>query len=238
MVGPDGVVLFCYKKRFNLSLKVLPSHPVWDFACLSLEIFMQLFSSHFCFLAIVVLLIFVLFLFAVINLSLLLFNVVFEVSYRCIDAIFNTRESSSSFFTRHILSKSSLGCKDLCIIISFLPFVEVFPSSISRMVSNILRGKLPRCLSPSWDEISAAELNFKKLSRLSKILKTKILSSLLIWWCPLSIFPSTCKFPFLLVFLFFLDLVVLFLPLIVFSGFHFPMLNSITMTNSISISWL
>ena len=103
------------------------------------------FSSHFCFLVIVVLLIFML---PVLQLVFLCtFYVGFESSYWCIDAIFNVVESS---FSSSCLSMSSLGCKALCIVIILSSdlFLEVFSSSISRMVPNILLGwGKPRSLS-------------------------------------------------------------------------------------------
>ena len=55
------------------------------------------FSSHLCFLVIVVLLILVLYVFDRCNQSFFpLFYVVFESSYRCIDSILNAGQSSSS----------------------------------------------------------------------------------------------------------------------------------------------
>ena len=69
-------------KRFSFSLKIFLSYPcssllVWDFACFSLEISIQLFSSHFCFLVIVdllILVLLVLFLIAAISITLLFFK--------------------------------------------------------------------------------------------------------------------------------------------------------------------
>ena len=81
------------------------------------------FPSHFCFLVIVILLVFVwsiLFLVAC-NQYPALFYVVFESLYRCINAVFNTGKSSSSFFSfTYSLSISSLGCSALCMVIIFL----------------------------------------------------------------------------------------------------------------------
>ena len=55
--------------------------------------------------------------------------------------------------------------------------------------------------------------------------------------CPLPKFPSTCKFSFLQTFWFFLDSIVLFLPL--FLDFHFFIMcmPRLSMPNSIPISW-
>ena len=46
--------------------------------------------------------------------------VVLEFLYRCIDDILNSGESSSSFFNTHSLSTSSLECKVLWMVLSFL----------------------------------------------------------------------------------------------------------------------
>ena len=68
--------------------------------------------------------------------------------------------------------------------------------------------------------------------RLRFILVNLFFLSLLVWWCPLPIFQSTCNFPFLKAFWFF-DLVVLFFLLfIIMSIVHF------SMPNSIPIPWL
>ena len=85
---------------------------MWDFACLSLEMSIQLFFSFICFLIIVILLILmlsVLFLVAVASLSQFFFYVFFESSYRCISAIFSLANPCPPFFlVTHILSTSSL----------------------------------------------------------------------------------------------------------------------------------
>ena len=70
----------------------------------------------------------VLFLLAIISLSLH-FYVVFEFLYQYIDVIFNTGESSSSFFSWHIYSMSSLGCKALWIDMNFLVLWSICLSS-------------------------------------------------------------------------------------------------------------
>ena len=63
------------------------------------------FSSYFCFLVIIFLLIMMLaMLVTIIRLSLFSFYVVINSLYWCIHAIFSTAESSSSFLSRHILS--------------------------------------------------------------------------------------------------------------------------------------
>ena len=92
------------------------------------------FSSHFCFLGIVVLLILVLCLFFSGRCKqsfFTFFQVVFELLYRCIDAIFSAGECSSSFFFDAFnQSMSSLRCKFVCIIVSFVvlgPLFKFFP---------------------------------------------------------------------------------------------------------------
>ena len=47
------------------------------------------------------------------------------------------------------------------------------------------------------------------------------LSTLLVWWCPLPLFPSICRFPFFSAFLFFLDLVVAFHLHMASPAFHY-----------------
>ena len=90
IVGPYGVVLCWYRKRFSFSKVSLslpcPSLLMWDFACLSLDMPIQLFFVPFllsscclcCFWSFVA-----------------LFYAVFESCYRCIDAILNDFDSSS-----------------------------------------------------------------------------------------------------------------------------------------------
>ena len=92
---------------------------MWYFLSLSLEISIQLIFFQFllpssC--SIVVCAVF-----GHLNYSCFaLFYVVFEFLHWCIDSIFNAGESSSTFLIHKSLSLSFLGCKTLCIIISFL----------------------------------------------------------------------------------------------------------------------
>ena len=98
-------------------------------------------------------------------------------------------------------------------------FVLVLALSILRMVSTILEGR-PKCLSLWWNFCRAVW--FQEFS--SSVWNTLFLfflSSPLVWWCLLPIFLSTWNFPFLQAFWFFLNLVVLLLPLFVFSHFHY-----------------
>ena len=162
------------------------------------------FSSHFCFLIIVILLIFVffvLFLDAVISHSLLFF-ILSSSRHRCVDAIFNDGESSSSLFS--FLSMSSLGCKALCIVMGFLVLWFICWSSFFIHFKSRVSYKedKPMCLSFWWNFYYIVW--FQVVFSFSwDILFQFFLSSPLVWWSPLSIFPSICKFPFLRAFSFF-----------------------------------
>ena len=58
-----------------------------------------------------------------------LFYAIFESLYRCVSTVFNDNKSSYSFFSLHI-SASSLECKALCIVISFLVLWSICLSSL------------------------------------------------------------------------------------------------------------
>ena len=87
-----------------------------------------------------------------------LFYVVIESSYRCINAFFNVGESSSFFFLdTYSLSMSSLTCKALCIVMSFLVLWSICFSS------SLVHFKNDPENSPSvypLDEVSAILLGF------------------------------------------------------------------------------
>ena len=81
------------------------------------------------------------------NLPFFVFSyVVFELFYWCIDAIFSVGESSSSFFSWHIQPMSSLGCKTLSIVMSFLvlwSILRMVPSSLQRrQLRSLLLGRV------------------------------------------------------------------------------------------------
>ena len=120
-VSPLRFPFFIHVQVFSCEISLI-CHLKYSYNC---------FSTHFCFLVILLLIIvwFVSFLVVVISLSLLFFYVVFESSYRCIDAVFNAGESSSIFFSWHILSLLSLVCKALSIVISFLVLWSICWSS-------------------------------------------------------------------------------------------------------------
>ena len=107
------------------------------------------------------------------------------------------KSSPFSFLDTYSLSMSSLECKVLCIVNSFLfsgSFVEVLPSSISKW-SQV-----------SYKENSAGVYTFDEIPWSQEIFSFAwgtlfffnfFLSSPLVWCCPLPIYPSTCRFPFL-----------------------------------------
>ena len=117
------------------------------------------FSSPFCFLVIAVLLILVLFvLFLVTVISLCSHFFMLSWSHRIEISTLPSMLLNSlppSFLDTYILSVSSLKCKTLCIIISFLVLCCIcwssLPPFISRMVPSILQGEQSRCLSLWWD---------------------------------------------------------------------------------------
>ena len=90
------------------------------------------FSSYFYFLVIFVLLMHVLrvLFLVVVIINPIHFYVIFESLYRCIDAVLNASESSSSSFDTRSLSMSSLSCKALCIVTSFLILRSICFSSL------------------------------------------------------------------------------------------------------------
>ena len=93
---------------------------------------------------------------------------------------------SPSFFDTYILSTSSLGCRAICIVISFLVLWSIclgFLWSTSRMAPSILWGRQPKYLSLLWDFCYV--FFFFVLSCFFVLLKYSFLfflSSLLLWW--------------------------------------------------------
>ena len=103
------------------------------------------FSSHFCFLVIIVLLFLVLsvlFLVAVINLHPR--YVVFESLYRSVNAVFNAGKSSSSFFSWHIQSVNVIsGVLDLlhdhyfsCSVIIIIIIISIYSFRVFHISIN------------------------------------------------------------------------------------------------------
>ena len=95
-----------------------------------------------------------------------------------------------------------------------------FPNPFKERSRVCYKGDFPGVYS--FDEVSAAaNVTFKKFSRLSgeHFSFLYFLSFPLIWCSLQSIFQSTCNYLVLQVFRFFLEFVVLFLPLFVFLNF-------------------
>ena len=134
------MVLFCVAiRRDSVSLLRFPflSH-IQVFSCEMLLIShlkrpYSYFSSHFCFLVIVILLVFMLsVLFGDCNQSSsALFYVVFKLSYQCVNAVVNAGSPlPPSFLDTYSLSTSSMGYNALCMVISFLDLWSIFLSSL------------------------------------------------------------------------------------------------------------
>ena len=226
------LVCFCFKivlmalffaaiRRDSVSLLRFPFlNHVQVFSCENLLVCRlkcpySCFSSNFCFLVIFILLMFVftvLLLVVVISLPSCFFLcllVVISMHLRYL----NAGEFSSSFFSWHSRSTSSLGCKASWVFLFYGPFVEFLLSTILRMVPSILRRGQPRCLS-LWRDFCYV-VWFRVIFSFSwGILFKFILSPPYVWKYLLPVFGNICKFSFLLAFWCFLDLIVLFLPLI------------------------
>ena len=128
-----------------------------------------------------------------------------------------------SFLDTHSLCYFSVLCPDSSLLAScsFDQFIYFLPSSISRIIQVFFNRDIRGVYH--FHEILSIEFEFKKFSRSSLILCFNFfLLSPLVWSCVLPIFPSICLFPFLRESLFFLDLVLIFLRLLVF--FRFPLL--------------
>ena len=151
IVGPYVVVLCCHQKRFSLS-KSFPFFAMSRSSRVRFRLSVSCFSSHFCFLVIIVPLIFIFpvpFLFAAICLSLVFFYVVLVFMHR------GYLQFWWVFF--HLLSLTHTAClchlwyvRHYILSSAFLfsaPFVEVLPSFISRMAPSILQKGQPRGLS-------------------------------------------------------------------------------------------
>ena len=142
------VILCCYQKWFCFSLKVslsqlCPRLFVWDFVCLSLELFSFpfLFSAYFC--SVDDCVVCIVFHGSNQSSSGLVYVVVGSLC-RCIDASTLSWILPSppprSFLGIYSLSMSSLESKVLCIIINFLVLW-----STSKIFPSILQGEQARC---------------------------------------------------------------------------------------------
>ena len=140
------------------------------------------------------------------------------------------------FLDTYSLSMSSLRCKALCIVISFLALWHI-SWSYSLVHFNNGPEYLTRCLSLWWDFCCRA-LFREGFSFVGDTLSLFFLSSPLVWWCSLLIFPNSSNFPFLRAFCFFFDFAVLFLSLFVFFPLFTISMTHFSISNSIPISWL
>ena len=169
---------------------------MWDFACLLLEISIQLFFFSFlftsCYCSVNSCVVYVVT--GCWNLCSFSYLWVIVMMYHrnllCWQVIF-------LFFSTHIVclyhfSDAKLDASSLVFLFSG-SCVEVLPSPTSRMVLSILQRGQFRCLSFWWDFCNVV-LFWIVFSFSSATLLKFFLSSLLVWWRLLPIFPSTCKF--------------------------------------------
>ena len=134
---------------------------------------------------------------------------------------------------------SSLECKSLCIVINFLVPWSFWLSSFLvhfKNGSDYLTKRTAQVFIPFRRFLLDSFFGFEKFSRSFKY-SPYFSSSLLVSWCLLPIFPSTCNFPSLRAFWFFLVwhfyyFRCSFSPIFIMSMSHF------SLPNSIPISWL
>ena len=150
-----------------------------------------------------------------------LFNVVHNSLYWYINTIFNVHLFFLYFLGQYRLPMSSLGCKALCIVIifflSFGPFFVFSPYSFKngpKYLTDQVFVPLIRFLLQSL-----VSRNFLVLLSYPFIISSNFISAF--WGCLLPIFWNAYNFPSFQVFWCFLDLAVQFLPLFLFSTFHY-----------------
>ena len=125
-----------------------------------------------------------------------------------------------SFLDTYSLSMSCIGCKVLFIVISFLVLWFIYWNSSLVCLKNgseYLTRRTAQVFISLMRYLLAWFGLFFSFSWDTKFLF--FLSSPLIWWYPLSILPSTCNFPFLIVFWFFSWFGSIYLPLCEVSRF-------------------
>ena len=130
----------------------------------------------------------------------------------------NVSESTSSSFSWHIQSMSSLGSAFSSIFCPLVHLSEILPYQFQEWfwVSN--QKDSPGIYS--FDEISVAKFGFEKFSSSFKLLfQLFSLSFLFVRWCPLPIFPS--NFLYFQVFKYFPNFQVLVLPWFFFPSFNY-----------------
>ena len=98
-----------------------------------------------------------------------------------------------SFLDTYCLSPPFLGCKASCIVMGFLLLRSICWSS---SLGHFKNGR--EYLTRRTAQVSSSFLVHLRYSFFNFFL-----SSLVVRWCPLPIFPRVCKFPFLRVFWFF-----------------------------------
>ena len=143
IIGPYGIVLCCYQKRFSFSLKIFLWYPcsflvIWDITSLLSEIFSFAISVS-------LFLLFSNFSAAVSNLFFVLVNKVFELLYDASMHCWVLMTPLISSFLDTLLM-TYFECNAFCMVNNFLsfgPFAWVPHWSILKM--------LPRCLSLWWD---------------------------------------------------------------------------------------
>ena len=167
-----------------------------------------------------------LFLFDVLSLSLFLFYVKFESSFRCINAIINAGRSSSSF---SLQSMSSLGCKGLWFVVSFL-----VPSSGHWSYSLVRFKYSPKYLTKRTSPSVFPLMRFLLYSLVSSCFLILLRLSFLMFsffrlfevvCFQYSQILVTCKFPFFRVFWLCLDLVVFWFSLLSYFPCLIPSLS-------------
>ena len=135
----------------------------------------------------------------------------------CSNLIVGKSSSSFNVDTLHLSKWSSLGCKAMSIqFISSLVYLSEFLHYQLWECSRVSYKGYNQNIY-SFDDISVAEIGFKKFSYFSKIFLITFLF-ISVWRCPLLIFQSSWNFLFLKVFRYFPDLVDLF-----FSSFFFTL---------------
>ena len=116
------------------------------------------------------------------------FYVVFESLYRCINAIFNASKSSSPFFfDTYSLSTTSLWCKALCMVFSFLVLWSICWSSSLVQFKNG-----PKCLTRRTAQVFILFIRFLPYSLVSSSFLILQRYSFLISFFHLHLFDCIC----------------------------------------------
>ena len=116
------------------------------------------------------------------------FYLVFKSLYWCVSIVFNADKSFFLFFWTH------RAC--MCHLLDVRPYAWSLVFFFSRMVPNILRGGQPWYLF-LWQGFCYIVLSWVTFWFFWNILSDLFISSPLVWWCQLPIFPCICWFAFL-----------------------------------------